>query len=817
MTVEKYANTGDQRLAMNSPEKDVTVSTKITGLTAGKTYVAELYVDNESDAKATLSVNTGSKEVSNYTMRSFSRNTVASDEKHGTNMQRILVSFTAEGTIADLKLSRAAGEGSTYWDDIRIVQKTLDNYAEDGSFHQDFESVVEGMYPFVHGFTQTGDQVTHLAQLNAPYTQAGWNNRVISDVIDGEWSLKQHAAVTGLVYYTIPQNFRFEAGKVYNVEFDYLAGNAAYQMIVGDGNSYSAPTSYLAAATGDEAQHVSMQVIGSGTGQTWIGLYENGSLAGSGSMGQTDFVLDNLTITEDATAVTATVEKTELYKGETAQILGQNLDQITFTSSDDSVMTVDTENHKINAVGAGSATLTGTLADGSTLTFDITVKDTVVNDIPRTETPDITSSANTEESTGEPTGSGVASAATDGDSSTYWHSNWSTTGFNVSESNPAILTVDLGKSMDIGGFKFQQRPSTNNGIVYQYSYRILDENDQVIESGDHITVPSNLRAGAAWVSTQFDTTAKNARKIQILVEEGQGGFAAISEVVPFTVQKVADAVTLDAENVTLKVGETVTLTPSATPEGAMLKGLVWSSSDEEIATVDENGVVTALKEGTATIKVSNVAGLEATCKVTVKGKAEQPDVDQEAPTAPGKLSKAEVTKDSIQIRWKKSKDNVGVEGYEIFLNGVSIKKVSADTTSVMISNLLAGTEYQITVKAYDAAGNYSEAAALTVKTLAEDKNNSGNKDDNQKPDSGNKNDGQKPSGDQNQNSSADKKPAGVPQVTVVKTGDSGAPIGIFVVLAIVAAGAVVVVVLRMKADQKKNAKKKHRNRPDGTR
>ena len=233
--------------------------------------------------------------------------------------------------------------------------------------------------------------------------------------------------------------------------------------------------------------------------------------------------------------------------------------------------------------------------------------------------------------------------------------------------------------------------------------------------------------------------------------------------------------------------------------------------------VDENGVVTALKEGTATIKVSNVAGLEATCKVTVKGKAEQPDVDKEAPTAPGKLSKAEVTKESIQIRWKNSKDNVGVEGYEIFLNGVSIKKVSADTTSVMISNLLAGTEYQITVKAYDAAGNYSEAAALTVKTLAEDKNNSGNKDDNQKPDSGNKNDGQKPSGDQNQNSSADKKPAGVPQVTVVKTGDSGAPIGIFVVLAIVAAGAVVVVVLRMKADQKKNAKKKHRNRPDGTR
>ena len=813
----------------------VSMTQELTDLKAGQQYAVLVGIDNRSDAKAAMTVKNGDDVLAtNYTTRSIAKNYVkaythsnSSATVDGSSyFQNMYVFFTApESGKVTLTLSKEAGKGDSYFDDVRVVENdshniTTNDKGEVVRFEQDFETNVQGIYPFVVGGIEgVEDNRIHLSERHDKYTQAGWDVKLMDDVLDGDWSVKINGLTqrSKLAYQTIPQNFRFEAGKVYNVEFDYLAGNAAYQMIVGDGNSYSAPTSYLAAATGDEAQHVSMQVIGSGTGQTWIGLYENGSLAGSGSMGQTDFVLDNLTITEDATAVTATVEKTELYKGETAQILGQNLDQITFTSSDDSVMTVDTENHKINAVGAGSATLTGTLADGSTLTFDITVKDTVVNDIPRTETPDITSSANTEESTGEPTGSGVASAATDGDSSTYWHSNWSTTGFNVSESNPAILTVDLGKSMDIGGFKFQQRPSTNNGIVYQYSYRILDENDQVIESGDHITVPSNLRAGAAWVSTQFDTTAKNARKIQILVEEGQGGFAAISEVVPFTVQKVADAVTLDAENVTLKVGETVTLTPSATPEGAMLKGLVWSSSDEEIATVDENGVVTALKEGTATIKVSNVAGLEATCKVTVKGKAEQPDVDKEAPTAPGKLSKAEVTKDSIQIRWKKSKDNVGVEGYEIFLNGVSIKKVSADTTSVMISNLLAGTEYQITVKAYDAAGNYSEAAALTVKTLAEDKNNSGNKDDNQKPDSGNKNDGQKPSGDQNQNSSADKKPAGVPQVTVVKTGDSGAPIGIFVVLAIVAAGAVVVVVLRMKADQKKNAKKKHRNRPDGTR
>ena len=116
--------------------------------------------------------------------------------------------------------------------------------------------------------------------------------------------------------------------------------------------------------------------------------------------------------------------------------------------------------------------MTATLSKDEKITFEITVTDGVVTEIPREEFDGITSSANTEQSSGEPAGSGVASAATDGDSSTYWHSQWS--GFTVSKENPAILTVDLGKEMSIGGFKFQQRPGTNNGIVYKYHYEAFD-------------------------------------------------------------------------------------------------------------------------------------------------------------------------------------------------------------------------------------------------------------------------------------------------------------------------------------------------------
>ena len=483
-------------------------------------------------------------------------------------------------------------------------------------FKQDFETVVQGLYPFVLSSAQgISDPATHLSQLNAPYTQAGWNGRVIDDVIDGNWSLKHHDGNTGIIYQTIPQNFRFEPGKVYTVEFDYQSGpDKAYAMVVGDGTTYTTPSDdeYLAQARGeDETKHVKMQVVGSGSGQTWIGLYENGSKAGTGSMGQRDFVLDNLVITEEKDATSVTLESTELYKGETAKIYGNNLDQVTWETSNDKVAVVDKEAGVVKALAAGTATLTATLSKDEKITFEITVTDGVVTEIPREEFDGITSSANTEQSSGEPAGSGVASAATDGDSSTYWHSQWS--GFTVSKENPAILTVDLGKEMSIGGFKFQQRPGTNNGIVYKYHYEAFDAAGEKVASSDTISVDNAQRAGGQWITSLFESVA-NVKTIKIYVEEGKGNFAAIAEVVPLRMQKVADSATLD--DVTIKVGEKVRLEAKHN-EDTILTGIVWSSSDKEVVKVNQNGVVTGLKAGTATITIKNAIGKLASCTVTV--------------------------------------------------------------------------------------------------------------------------------------------------------------------------------------------------------
>lgn len=73
-------------------------------------------------------------------------------------------------------------------------------------------------------------------------------------------------------------------------------------------------------------------------------------------------------------------------------------------------------------------------------------------------------------------------------------------------------------------------------------------------------------------------------------------------------------------------GETDSLIATVLPVNALIKDVFWLSSDTDVATVDANGIVTAVGEGEAVIKVTAVSPFNATasCKVTV-GKKTGPE------------------------------------------------------------------------------------------------------------------------------------------------------------------------------------------------
>ena len=71
------------------------------------------------------------------------------------------------------------------------------------------------------------------------------------------------------------------------------------------------------------------------------------------------------------------------------------------------------------------------------------------------------------------------------------------------------------------------------------------------------------------------------------------------------------------ENVTLPVGGSTLLFFSYMPRNALAEAVTWSSSDESVAAVDQQGTVTALAPGTAAITVTSLRGLTVSCTVTV--------------------------------------------------------------------------------------------------------------------------------------------------------------------------------------------------------
>ncbi len=339
------------------------VSQVMTDLKAGQKYVTYVGVDNMSDGKASVTITDEDGEVlaSNYTMRSIAQNYISAYPLHTlynkttggfyadrtSRFQNMYIFFTPEeGKTYTITLSHE-GEGQAYFAGVRTLETEADNftYDEDGNatgFFQDFENVAQGIYPFVvSGYEGVEDNRIHLSELHAPYTQAGWDVRKLDDVIGGEWSIKINGLTSGvgqILIQTIPQNFRFEPGKTYTVEFDYELGTqGSYYVAIGEGecdyDAYGYPTSVgcmtvdlpqtlnkdhnFKSSTGTAKApvgHAKFTVVGAQSGQTWIAIISDKDADTQGTSGNAanfggyqDFVLDNLRITLNE------ADKSELY------------------------------------------------------------------------------------------------------------------------------------------------------------------------------------------------------------------------------------------------------------------------------------------------------------------------------------------------------------------------------------------------------------------------------------------------------------------------------------------------------------------------
>ncbi len=125
-------------------------------------------------------------------------------------------------------------------------------------------------------------------------------------------------------------------------------------------------------------------------------------------------------------------------------------------------------------------------------------------------------------------------------------------------------------------------------------------------------------AGTATVDSNGKVTAVKAGSATITVTTSDGGKTATCSVTVTAKEVVVEGLAIDPATLEIKEGLTAQMKVVLTPAEASEPEIKWKSTNTEAATVDDSGLVTALKEGKTRI-VATVDGtqIEAICEVTV--------------------------------------------------------------------------------------------------------------------------------------------------------------------------------------------------------
>jgi len=188
-----------------------------------------------------------------------------------------------------------------------------------------------------------------------------------------------------------------------------------------------------------------------------------------------------------------------------------------------------------------------------------------------------------------------------------------------------------------------------------------------------------------------------------------------------TCKVTVGTITLDQSEVIIRKKNTVTLTPAVYPTSLEDKSVTWESSDESVATVSDDGVVTGVKSGVVTITcTSNATGLSATCKVivgtiTLSKSSATIIVGNTVTLTPTVYP---TTLEDQSVTWKSSNTKVAT-----VKNG-KVKAVKAGTATITCTSNATGlsTTCKITVKKSASARTIDgEDAELTDIEIVEEK------------------------------------------------------------------------------------------------
>lgn len=168
------------------------------------------------------------------------------------------------------------------------------------------------------------------------------------------------------------------------------------------------------------------------------------------------------------------------------------------------------------------------------------------------------------------------------------------------------------------------------GIVDPTSV-MIDKTNPVIVVGDEVQLNATvLPENATNKSVEWSVIAGNCVSVNetglvtgwstgsaVIQAKTINGFVAVSNIKVVSGVVNPTSVALSDSQVNLVNGDTKQLSAYVLPNDATVKSVTWTVSDGDAVTVNETGLVTAVKPGDAVVTASTVNGLTATCSFTV--------------------------------------------------------------------------------------------------------------------------------------------------------------------------------------------------------
>ena len=308
----------------------------------------------------------------------------------------------------------------------------------------------------------------------------------------------------------------------------------------------------------------------------------------------------------------------------------ESVEPITFTSSDESIATVN--NGRVTFKGYGTATITATTASGKTAACTVKIN-RAVSGVRLDYSKLSLKTGETAALTATVYPSNAANKAVKWISSAPDVASVDQTG-KITALKPGITTITV--ETEDGGYTATCNVTVIDSSIVSVTGVKLSANvaELTIGNSKQLTAaisPTNAtNKGVTWsssntnvasVSSSGVVVAKGEGTATITVKTDDGGYTAactirVSKPSPSVV--AVTGVKLSAIGIELPVGGSKRLSATITPSNATNKAVTWSSDNTSVAAVNASGLITAKGEGTATVTVrTDDGGYTATCKITV--------------------------------------------------------------------------------------------------------------------------------------------------------------------------------------------------------